>query len=76
MLEAENVVENEEVKLLWNFTIQADREIHHRNQTLKYSKRRQVRRFCRHCSSLGSNVLEKEIILKVREISRPAERSD
>ena len=39
-----NVVENEEVKLLWNLTIQADREIHHRNQTLKYSKRRQVRR--------------------------------
>lgn len=25
-----------------NFTIKADREIHHQNQTLKYSKRRQA----------------------------------
>ena len=44
MVKAENVVENEEVRLLWNFLIQADREIHHRNQRMKYSKRRQVGR--------------------------------
>ena len=35
-----SVEENEEVKLLWDFTIQTDREIHHRGPDIVIQKKK------------------------------------
>ena len=35
-----SVEENEEVKLLWDFTIQTDREIHHRRPDIVIQKKK------------------------------------
>ena len=35
-----SVEENEEVKLLWNFTIETDRDIHHRRPDIVIQKKK------------------------------------
>ena len=56
-----SVEENEEVKLLWEFTIQTDREIHHRRPDIVIQKKRAKKTIILDIAvPRGSNVMHKE----------------
>ena len=56
-----NVEDNEEAKLLWDFTIQTDREIHYRRPDIVIQKKEAKETIIVDMSVLGdSNVLQKE----------------
>ena len=57
-----SIEENEEVKLLWDFTIQTDREIHHRRPDIVIQKKREKETIIIVDLAVpgDSNVLEKE----------------
>ena len=56
-----SVEENEEVKLLWDFTIQTDREIHHRRPDIVIQKKKAKETIIVDIAVPGdSNILQKE----------------
>ena len=69
-----NVEENEEVKLLWDFTIQTDREIHYRRPDIVIQKKEAKETIIVDMSVLGdSNVLQKETE-KYQDLAREIKR--
>ena len=69
-----SVEENEEVKLLWDFTIQSDREIHHRRPDIVIQKKKVEETIIVDIAVPGdSNITQKESG-KVWKVSRPGKR--
>ena len=69
-----SVEENEEVKLLWDFTIQTDREIHHRRPDIVIQKKKAKETIIVDIAVPGdNNVLQKETE-KYQDLAREIKR--
>ena len=55
-----SIEKNEEVRLLWDFTIQTDREIHHRRPDIVIQKKKAKETIIVDIAVPGDNVLQKE----------------
>ena len=72
-----SVEENEEVKLLWDFTIQTDREIHHRRPDIVIQKKKAKETIIVDIAVPGdSNILQKETekCKKYQDLAREIQR--
>lgn len=72
-----SVEENEEVKLLWDFTIQTDREIHHRRPDIVIQKKKAKETIIVDIAVPGdSNILQKETekCEKYQDLAREIQR--